>query len=184
MTIFGAVSRLGGAALLNAALYQYTVMDNIYKDRTGLARDLFLEGYNCSQSVFAAFADIYGIDRDTALKIASSFGAGIGRLRETCGAACGMFLAAGLETGSAAPGDREGKAANYAAVQELAGEFTRRIGALRCADILKLRADAPKSHIPQERTAEYYRSRPCLRNVETAAEIYGEYLTSKRRSED
>lgn len=159
-------------------------MENKYKDRTELAGGLFLQGYNCAQSVFAAFADLYGIDRDTALKISSSFGAGIGRMRETCGAACGMFIAAGMETGCTDPQDREGKGANYADVQKLAGEFTRRIGALRCADILQLRADTPISHIPQERTAEYYRSRPCLRNVETAAEIYGEYLTSRRQSED
>ena len=80
----------------------------------------FKSGYNCSQSVVAAFADMYGFTQEQALRMGASFGGGIGRMRETCGAACGMFLVAGLETGATEATDREGKAANYAVVQELA----------------------------------------------------------------
>ena len=69
------------------------------EDRVAKAIALFKEGYNCSQSVVAAFADEYGFTREQALRMAASFGGGIGRMRETCGAACGMFLLAGLETG-------------------------------------------------------------------------------------
>ena len=65
-----------------------------------LARDLFLEGYNCSQSVAAAYADALGIDRETMLRMSASFGAGIGRMRKTCGAVCGMFIIAGMKTGA------------------------------------------------------------------------------------
>lgn len=152
-------------------------MDKKYEKNIELSKALFLEGFNCCQSVFAAFSDIYGIDRQTALRISASFGAGIGRMRETCGAACGMFMLNGLETGCINPEDREGKGANYAVVQQLAEEFRKRIGALRCADILKIRSQQKESPLPSVRDEEYYRSRPCLRNVETAAEIWAEYLS-------
>ena len=89
-------------------------------DRIEKAVGLFKSGYNCSQSVVAAFADMYGFTEEQALRMSASFGGGIGRMRQTCGAACGMFLLAGLEKGAVDGKDREGKAANYALVQELA----------------------------------------------------------------
>ena len=100
------------------------------EDRIQKAVELFKSGYNCSQSVVAAFADMYGFTQEQALRMGASFGGGIGRMRETCGAACGMFLVAGLETGATEATDREGKAANYAVVQELAAEFKKRNGSL------------------------------------------------------
>ena len=90
------------------------------EERIEKAVSLFKEGYNCSQSVVAAFADMYGFNTEQALKMASAFGGGIGRMRETCGAACGLFMLAGLEKGAVDGADREGKAATYALVQELA----------------------------------------------------------------
>lgn len=93
------------------------------EDRIQKAVELFKSGYNCSQSVVAAFADMYGFTQEQSLRMAASFGGGIGRMRETCGAACGLFLVAGLKTGATEAADREGKAANYAVVQELAAEF-------------------------------------------------------------
>ena len=88
------------------------------EDRVQKAVELFKSGYNCSQSVVAAFADMYGFTQEQARRMGASFGGGIGRMRETCGAACGMFLVAGLETGATEATDREGKAANYAVVQD------------------------------------------------------------------
>ena len=96
------------------------------KDRIEKAVELFKSGYNCSQSVVAAFADMYGFTEEQALRMSASFGGGIGRMRQTCGAACGMFLLAGLEKGAVDGKDREGKAANYALVQALAEEFKKR----------------------------------------------------------
>ena len=69
------------------------------EERISRATELFKSGYNCSQSVVAAFADMYGFTEEQALRMAASFGGGIGRMRETCGAACGMFLLAGLGEG-------------------------------------------------------------------------------------
>ena len=101
------------------------------KDRVEKAVELFKSGYNCSQSVVAAFADMYGFTQEQALRMSASFGGGIGRMRQTCGAACGMFLLAGLEKGAVDGKDREGKAANYALVQQLAEEFRQRLDDLR-----------------------------------------------------
>ncbi len=146
------------------------------EERINQAVELFKEGFNCSQSVVAAFADKYGFTREQALRMSASFGGGIGRMRETCGAACGLFMLAGLETGATEGADREGKAANYALVQELAEEFKQRNGALRCADLLGLSKKEPIVSTPEARTNQYYAKRPCVKMVEEAARIWCEYL--------
>ena len=108
-----------------------------------------------------AFADMYGFTQEQAARMAASFGGGIGRMRQTCGAACGMFLLAGLETGATDPKDREGKGANYAVVQELAAEFKKRNGSTICAELLGLKKSEGVS-TPEERTDQYYAKRPVL----------------------
>lgn len=137
---------------------------------------LFKEGYNCSQSVVAAFADKYGFTSEQALRMSASFGGGIGRMRETCGAACGLFMIAGLETGATEGNDREGKAANYALVQKLAEEFKKRNGALKCAELLGLTPTEPVVSTPEARTQQYYAKRPCVKMVEEAVRIWCDYL--------
>ena len=149
------------------------------EERIERAVSLFKEGYNCAQSVVAAFADMYGLTEEQALKMSASFGGGIGRMRLTCGAACGMFILAGLETGATDGADREGKAANYAVVQELAEEFKKRNGALKCADLLGLSKKEPVVSTPEARTPQYYAKRPCAKMVEEAARIWCEYLEKK-----
>ena len=149
-------------------------------ERIEKAVALFKEGFNCSQSVVAAFADMYGFTPEQALKMSASFGGGIGRMRETCGAACGLFLLAGLETGATEGADRDGKAANYKLVQELAEEFKQRNGALKCADLLGLSKKEPVVSTPEARTAQYYAKRPCTKMVEEAARIWCEYLEKNR----
>ena len=145
------------------------------------AVSLFKEGYNCSQSVVAAYADLYGFTEEQALKMSASFGGGIGRMRQTCGAACGLFMLAGLETGCTDGKDREGKEANYKVVQGLAEEFKKRNGSLICAELLGLKKDAPTPATPEARTAEYYKKRPCVKMVEEAARIFAEYLENKEQ---
>lgn len=147
-------------------------MDN--KDiekRIERARELFHEGFNCSQSVVAACADLYGMDEQTALRVAASFGGGIGRMRQTCGAACGMFLLAGLENGSATPHDAEGKKQNYALVQDLAAKFKEENGSLICAELLGI-ARKPQEPTPEARTEAYYQKRPCAEMVASAVRIF------------
>ena len=146
------------------------------EERIEKAVALFKEGFNCSQSVVAAFADQYGFTHEQALRMSASFGGGIGRMRETCGAACGLFMLAGLETGAVEGADRDGKARNYAVVQELAEEFKRRNGALKCADLLGLSKKEPVVSTPEARTAQYYAKRPCVKMVEEASRIWCEFL--------
>ena len=146
------------------------------EERIEKAVELFKEGFNCSQSVVAAFADHYGFTHEQALRMSASFGGGIGRMRETCGAACGLFMLAGLETGATSGADSNGKAANYALIQELAEEFKRRNGALKCADLLGLSKKEPVVSTPEARTDQYYAKRPCVKMVEEAARIWSEYL--------
>lgn len=150
------------------------------EERIEKAVTLFKEGYNCSQSVVAAFADIYGFTHEQALRMSASFGGGIGRMRETCGAACGLFMLAGLETGAVDGADREGKAANYALVQQLAEEFKKRNGALKCAELLGLSKKEPVVSTPEARTPQYYAKRPCVKMVEEAARIWYEYLENQK----
>lgn len=140
------------------------------------AEELFMNGFNCSQSVATAFADVYGYTEEQMLRVSAGFGAGIGRMRLSCGAFNAMALLAGLENGSVTPGDREGKSANYKTVQQLAARFQEEHGSLICAELLKLKRDAPLSYEASERTAEYYQKRPCVKQIISAARIYAEYL--------
>lgn len=144
------------------------------EERIERAVSLFKEGYNCAQSVVAAFADMYGLTEEQALKMSASFGGGIGRMRLTCGAACGMFILAGLETGATRGDDREGKSANYQLVQQLAEEFKRRNGSLTCAELLGLKKPEGTPQA-EARTDQYYAKRPCSKMVEEAARIWVEY---------
>lgn len=148
------------------------------EERIEKAVALFKEGYNCSQAVVTAFADLYGFTNEQALKMSASFGGGIGRMRQTCGAACGLFMLAGLETGCTDGKDREGKENNYKVVQELAEEFRKRNGSLICAELLGLAKTAPTPTTPEARTAEYYKKRPCVKMVEEAARIWSEFLST------
>ena len=133
------------------------------------AARLFREGCSCSQSVLVAFCDRTGLDEKTALKLSSSFGGGLGRLREVCGAVSGAAMALGLILGPDDPSDRGAKAAHYARVQSLAAQFAERHGSIVCRDLLGDKAGS--GHVPDARTAAYYAMRPCERCVYDAAEI-------------
>lgn len=146
------------------------------EDRIQKAVALFKQGYNCSQSVCAAFADLYGYTEEQALRMSASFGGGIGRMRMTCGAACGMFILAGLEYGCSDGADHEGKEANYRVVQQLADEFVRRNGSLICSELLGLAQKKHDNPVPEARTDAYYKKRPCVKTIEEAARIWVEYL--------
>ena len=124
---------------------------------------LFREGFNCAQSTFAAMADYYGIPEPLALRLAASFGAGLGRMRGVCGAVSGMALVAGLETGSIVGPDKEAKGYNYTMVQELANQFIRENGSMICKELLGMTDEEKKREtaMPSERTEKYYEQRPC-----------------------
>lgn len=149
------------------------------QERMRRAEELFMQGFNCSQSVVAAFADLYGYTEEQALRMSAGFGAGIGRMRMSCGAFNGMALLAGLDCGSVTPGDREGKSYNYKVVQELAARFREEHGSLICSELLKLKRGEEISYMASERTTEYYKTRPCVKQIISAAKIYAEYFEEK-----
>ncbi len=138
------------------------------------AAELFLSGRNCAQSVVLAFSDLTGLEDGFAAKLSSSFGGGMGRMREVCGAVSGMLMVLGLLYGYDEPGEGDcSKKAHYRAVQELAGKFREEVGSIVCREILK---NPPSDPNPSPRTEEYYRQRPCARMVLTAARILDTYI--------
>ncbi len=143
-----------------------------------IARDLFLEGYSCSQAVLGAYAEELGLEKDTAMKLAAPFGGGIGRLREICGACSGMLMAFGLLYGYEAPDNPKQKAAHYEATRGLCESFKQRQGSYICREILEKKSKLPIGigNTPEPRTEEYYKSRPCVSCVIDAAEILDEYI--------
>ncbi len=144
------------------------------------AREFFHQGYNCAQSVFLAFAGDLGLEQAAAARMASSFGAGMGRLREVCGAVTAMFLIAGIALGYDDPADDEAKAGHYRRIQELAAQFRARHGTLLCRELLGLPA-GPDDPTPSARTPQYYASRPCADCIADAAAIIARRLREEGR---
>ena len=143
--------------------------------RADRAEELFRKGYNCSQSVFASFADVLGMTVEEAARIASPFGAGFGKLREVCGAVSGMTLLAGYLKGYDDPEDYDSKKELYALIQKMCAEFEERQGTIICRELLGLKKGEDAAE-PSVRTEEYYQSRPCIGACRTAAEIAEKYL--------
>ena len=134
------------------------------------ARELFRSGYNCAQAVLLAFSDVCGLDEKTALTLSASFGGGMGRLREVCGAVSGAFMIAGLLYGPLDPCDHAAKKAHYALIQKIAARFKEENGSYICRDLLDLPA-GPSEPEPEKRTEAYYHRRSCEDYVGIAARI-------------
>ena len=137
------------------------------------AAELFAEGYNCAQAVAVAFCDVTGMEEPEAARLASSFGGGMGRMREVCGAVSGMFMVAGQLYGYDAP-NPEAQKNHYALIQELAAKFREQAGSIICREILKNPPSDPK---PTPRTAEFYKQRPCTAMVVLASQILDQYIS-------
>ncbi len=142
------------------------------------AEELFAGGCNCAQAVLAAFCDECKLDRETAMRIGSSLGGGMGRLREVCGAVSGMFVVAGLLYGESAPGDKAKKDAHYRLIQDLAAEFKAEHGSIICRELLAL-PEGKSEPVSEERTAGYYRRRPCKEIVSFAAMLMEKKMREK-----
>ena len=145
------------------------------EEKSTLAKRYFEEGYNCAQSVLLAFCEEAGLAPDQAARLASTFGGGMGRLREVCGAVTGMFMVEGLLRGYDDPKAKEEKAEVYARVQALATSFKDKNHSIICRELLLDTQTTPGS-VPEERTKEYYERRPCGCYIEDAAYIIAETL--------
>ena len=153
------------------------------EERVEKAGRLYKEGgYNCCQAVVLAYCDVFGLDEKTAASIASGFGGGMGRMREVCGAVSGMTFLSGLMSPADDPSVKTSRTANYALVQEMAEEFRKINGSIVCRELLGLvpmgsgAVAAKESPEPSDRTAEYYKKRPCEEMVRIAARIVGERI--------
>lgn len=144
------------------------------------AGSLFLEGYNCSQSIFTAFCNRFDLDEETALKISAGLGGGVGRMREVCGAVSGASMVIGSILAATKGDDNDTKAANYELVREFAERFKlRHNGTVICRELLELKVPMENTAMPENRTAEYYKNRPCLKIVEDAADILTQMIKEK-----
>lgn len=150
--------------------------------------ELFMQGYNCSQAVVLAFADVLGMDWDEAARFSASFGGGLARLRHVCGTVSGMSMVAGMMTASSDPKNIQKKKENYEMVQRLAREFEERNGSIICRELLGLGTEHASvgreyqtGSVPEPRTKEYYDKRPCKELVGEACEIVEELLFGKKR---
>ena len=142
-------------------------------DHAARAGELFREGYSCSQAVAMAFSDVTGLEEKLTARLVSSFGGGMGRLREVCGAVSGMLLVLGTLYGYDDAGDAAGKRELYARVQDMAGEFREENGSIICRELLQ---GPPADPNPTPRTEEFYKKRPCRLMVESAARIMEEFI--------
>jgi len=131
--------------------------------------DLRATGLNCAQCVFASFSDIYGMDEEVSLNLTAGLGGGIGKMREVCGAALGMFMLAGLEKG------RQNSPECVALVQDLAKKYKDIYGSLICGEILGMRP--MKDDVTETQRKNCKES--CTIKIERAAQIYADYLKGK-----
>ena len=151
-------------------------MKKFNENKAKLAGELFMQGYNCSQSVIAAWAEEIGLDMETALRLSSGFGGGMGRLREVCGAVSGAVMILSWKYGYTDGTDQAAKAEMYKLIQAFAARFKEENGfdSIVCRELLGLQgASAPT---PEARTKEYYKKRPCKELVELSAGLVGEFI--------
>lgn len=148
-------------------------------ERSERAVSLFKKGASCAQAIVTAYADLFGMDESTAMRVAGGLGGGIGRMREVCGVVAGMAVLAGLKTGNQTPEDAEGKHVTYEAVQKMAAAFREEFGDIVCRRLLGLEKPEgdPK---PEARTDAYYRKRPCVELVEEGAKIVDRILLGEK----
>lgn len=161
---------------------RYEMLENVYSPRGQRAKELFQEGYNCAQAVVLAYEDYFEECPETLAAMISSFGGGMGRLREVCGAVSGMFFVAGRLYGYADPKANKEKQEHYVRIQELAARFREQNGSIVCRELLGLQ-EKVSVPVPEERTTEYYRKRPCAELVAVAATILEQYIEEYRPKE-
>ncbi len=147
-------------------------------DHAKRAEELFCSGCNCAQAIFCAYEDLTGYSHEDAMRISSSFGGGLGRLREVCGTMSGAAMVAGVLWGYDETDNDKVKAAHYKLIQDIADRFKAKYGTIICRDLLKGIAN-DTNPVPDARTAEYYKKRPCARFVAAMAEILDEIIAEK-----
>lgn len=148
-------------------------------ERADRAKQMFLEGYNCCQAVVGAFADYFGFDALTAMKLAEGFGGGFGRMRMTCGAVSAMGIVAGMKYSTGLPGDLKRRGEIYAVIRQMTEEFKTANGSIICAELLGAALPKDNGATPEPRTAEYYARRPCPDKIYQCGLLIEKYLCTE-----
>ena len=146
------------------------------EERVKNAVQNFESGYNCAQSVFLAYSDVFELDLNMAKKMSVSFGGGVGRMREVCGTVSAMAMLAGFKYPVLDQNDQEARTKNYAMVQKMSNMFKEKHGTIICRSLLPAAEANQTVPAPSERTKEYYAKRPCSKYVADAARIAGRML--------
>lgn len=156
------------------------------KSRVEDAVAMFESGYACAQSVFVTYADLFGLDRETALKLSGPLSAGVGRMREVCGTVSAMAMLAGLKKGFTDPKQEAEKTQTYETVRHMSDAFRQEHHTIVCRELLGLPpgCEREESAAPAPRTPEYYASRPCSRIVRTAALLVESMLLQEGMAEE
>lgn len=146
------------------------------EERVNQAVENFETGFNCAQSVFLAYSDVFELDLDMAKKMSVSFGGGMGRMREVCGTVSAMAMLAGFKYPVTDPSDQEARTRNYAMVQKMGDLFKENHETIICRQLLPAAEAASTTPAPSVRTQQFYAKRPCSRYVADAARIAGRML--------
>ena len=150
------------------------------KEKAEKAKEYFMQGYNCSQSVLASWCEEIGLDEETALKISSGFGAGMGRMREVCGAVTGAFMVLSMKYGNTDPRNPKAKGETYEIIQKFAKRFKEENGfdSIICREMLGLTGISNPQ--PEQRTGTYYKKRPCAELVALSSGLLGEFIDEEK----
>ena len=140
------------------------------EERVKIAVQNFESGYNCAQSVFLAYSDVFELNLDMAKKMSVSFGGGVGRMREICGTVSAMAMLAGFKYPVLDQQDQKARAKNYAMVQKMSDLFKEKHDTIICRSLLPAAEASQTAPEPSARTAEY---------VEDAARIAGRMLKNE-----
>ncbi len=146
-----------------------------------IAKNLFLQGYNCCQAVAGAFAGEMGMELSTVTKLCSPFGGGIGRMREVCGTVSGMMFVLGMLYGYDDPKASAEKKRVYSDAQQLAGKFREDNGSILCRELLGLQKSGADSPTPSARTEKYYKKRPCPELCRYAADLLEDFIKKHKQ---
>ncbi len=145
-----------------------------------IAKSAFLSGYNCSQAVAMAFSHELGMDRELIALSVSGFGGGIGRMREVCGCVSGMVYVLSCMYGYSNPKDNNTKKELYKAINIVANKYKEINGSIICRELLGI--DKPDGIVPEKRTEQYYKKRPCPVLCQIAGDILEEYIRENPRN--
>lgn len=142
--------------------------------RSEKALDYYLGGFNCSQSVIASFADVLKIEEEVALRMASGFGGGMGRLQHTCGAVTGAFMVIGFMRGKFKEGDDEAKEITNKLIQEFSHKFAEVNGSINCKSLIKYDLNSEEGRQEADKADVFYKK--CSNYVSLAVDLLEEIL--------